>query len=91
MKKFFLVDVSSLFFRAFFAIRQLSSPEGMPTNAIYGFLSMILKLFREQKPEYLVFCLDRKEPSFRKEIYSEYKANRSEMPKDLIPQAFPSD
>jgi DNA polymerase-1 len=86
MKKFFLVDVSSLFFRAFFAIRHLSSPEGMPTNAIYGFLSMILKLFREQQPEYLVFCLDRKEPSFRKEIYSEYKANRSEMPEDLVPQ-----
>ncbi|MEZ0390793.1 MAG: DNA polymerase I [Pseudobdellovibrionaceae bacterium] len=86
MKKLFLVDVSSLFFRAFYAVRPLTAPSGLPTNAIYGFLSMLMKLLKDEKPEYLVFCYDRKEPSFRKEIYQEYKANRSEMPEDLAPQ-----
>lgn len=86
MKKIFLVDASSMFFRAFYAIRPLTSPSGLPTNAIYGFLSMILKLMREEKPDYMVFCYDLKEPSFRKDLYSEYKANRSETPEDLSPQ-----
>jgi DNA polymerase-1 len=86
MKKLFLVDVSSLFFRAFYAVRPLTSPSGLPTNAIYGFLSMVMKLLKEEKPEYIVFCYDRKDPSFRKEIYEAYKANRTEMPEDLAPQ-----
>lgn len=86
MKKLFLVDVSSLFFRAFYAVRPLTSPSGIPTNAIYGFLSMLMKLLKDEKPEYLVFCYDRKDPSFRKDIYTEYKANRTEMPEDLAPQ-----
>lgn len=86
MKKLYLVDVSSLFFRAFYAVRPLTSPSGLPTNAIYGFLSMILKMMKEENPEYYVFCYDRKEPSFRKEMYDDYKANRTEMPDDLEPQ-----
>lgn len=83
MKKMYLVDVSSMFFRAFFAIRPLTAPSGLPVNAIYGFVSMLVKLLKEEKPDYLVFCYDRKEPSFRKEIYPEYKAHRTEMPEDL--------
>ncbi len=86
MKKLYLVDVSSMFFRAFYAVRPLNTSKGVPTNAVYGFLSMIVKLLKEIKPDYLAFCFDRPEPSFRKEIYAEYKANRSEMPEDLIPQ-----
>lgn len=86
MKKIYLVDVSSMFFRAFFAIRSLTSPTGMPTNAIYGFISMITKLLKDEKPDYLVFCYDLPGPSFRAEIYPEYKAHRDETPKDLIPQ-----
>lgn len=86
MKKLYLIDISSLFFRAFFAVRSLTSPAGVPTNAVYGVLTMILKLMKEEKPEYMVFCYDRKEPSFRKAIYPEYKAHRSEMPEDLVPQ-----
>lgn len=86
MKRLFLVDVSSLFFRAFFAVRPLTSPAGLPTNAIYGFLSMVMKLLKDENPEYIVFCYDRKDPSFRKDIYPEYKTNRSEMPEDLAPQ-----
>lgn len=84
--KLFLVDVSSMFFRAFYAVRPLSAPSGVPVNAVYGVLSMILKLIKDYKPEYLVFCYDNKEPSFRKEIYQEYKAHRTEIPEDLIPQ-----
>ncbi|MBY0385948.1 DNA polymerase I, partial [bacterium] len=86
MKKLYLVDVSSMFFRAFYAVRPLNTSKGLPTNAVYGFLSMIVKLLKEIKPDYVAFCFDRPEPSFRKEIYSEYKANRSEMPEELIPQ-----
>ncbi|MCB0362140.1 MAG: DNA polymerase I, partial [Bdellovibrionales bacterium] len=86
MKKLFLVDVSSMFFRAFYAIPPLSSPSGMPTNALYGFLSMTIKLLREIKPDYMAFCFDRPEPSFRSQIFPQYKAQRKEMPDDLKPQ-----
>jgi DNA polymerase-1 len=86
MKRLYLVDVSSMFFRAFYAIPPLTSKSGLPTNALFGFLNMTLKLLREDHPEYLAFCFDTKEPSFRSEIYSDYKANRDEMPDDLKPQ-----
>ena len=72
-----------MFFRAFYAIRPLSSSKGVPVNAVYGFISMIIKLIREKNPDYVLFCYDRKEPSFRKDIYVDYKANRTEMPDDL--------
>lgn len=83
MKKIYLVDVSSMFFRAFYAIRPLTSTKGVPVNAVYGFVSMIVKLLREKNPEYIVFCYDRKEPSFRKDLIDTYKANRTEMPDDM--------
>lgn len=83
MKKIYLVDVSSMFFRAFYAIRPLTSSKGVPVNAVYGFISMIIKLIREKNPEYVLFCYDRKEPSFRKDLYVDYKANRTVMPDDL--------
>ena len=86
MKKLYLVDVSSMFFRAFFAIRSLTNPKGMPVNALYGFLSMTVKLLREIRPDYMAFCFDRGEPTFRSEIDPNYKAHRDEMPADLVPQ-----
>lgn len=86
MKKLYLIDVSAMFFRAFYAIRPLTSPSGVPVNAVYGFLSMLIKLMKEEKPEYLVFCYDRKEASFRKDLYDGYKAHRTEMPDDLQKQ-----
>lgn len=82
----FLVDVSSFIFRAFFAIRSLTSRKGEPTNAVYGVASMLAKLIEEAKPKYLSIVYDSKEPSFRKEMYTEYKANRSAAPDDLVPQ-----
>lgn len=83
MKKIYIVDVSSMFFRAFYAIRPLTSTKGVPVNAVYGFISMIVKLMKEKNPDHLVFCYDRKEPSFRKDLYDDYKANRTTMPDDL--------
>lgn len=86
MKKLYLVDVSSMFFRAFFAIPPLSNEKGLPTNALYGFVSMSAKLLRDSRPDYMVYCFDTAEPSFRSEVYEDYKANRTEMPEDLTPQ-----
>ncbi len=86
MKKLYLVDVSSMFFRAFYAVRPLSNSQGLPTNAIYGFLSMSVKLLKDVQPDYMVYCYDQPKPSFRKDLYEDYKANRSETPEELVPQ-----
>lgn len=83
MKKIYLVDVSSMFFRAFYAVRPLNALDGTPVNAVYGFVSMVVKLLKEKNPEYVAFCYDRKEPSFRKDLDENYKANRTVMPDDL--------
>ena len=90
MKKFsrlYLIDGYSYIFRAFYGIKQfLSNSKGLPTNAVYGFATMLLKIIREEKPEYLAVIFDSKGKTFRHKMYSEYKANRSEMPDDLKPQ-----
>ena len=83
-KTLYLVDVSSLFFRAYYAVSShLSSPKGLPTNALYGLLSMTLKFIQEHKAEHIVYCFDHEKPSFRSKIYPEYKAHRGETPEDL--------
>ena len=83
-KILYLVDVSSLFFRAYYAISgHLSNSKGLPTNALYGLLSMTDKFLRENKAENIVYCFDHEKPSFRVKIYPEYKANRGETPEDL--------
>lgn len=86
MKKLIIVDLSNYIFRAFFAIRPLSTPEGTPVNAVYGVLSMVHNLVQKYQPTHILIARDTKEGSFRKEIYTEYKANRSEPPDDLVPQ-----
>lgn len=75
-----------MFFRAFYAIRHLTNEKGMPTNALYGYLSMTVKLLREMKPDYMAYCFDSAADGFREELYEDYKANRSEFPEDLEPQ-----
>lgn len=82
----YLVDISSFIFRAFFAIRHLSNKNKEPTNAVYGVATMLARLIDEAKPDYLAIVYDSKEPSFRKEIHADYKANRSAPPDELIPQ-----
>ena len=85
-KRLFLIDGSSYIYRAYYAIRHLSNSQGMTTNAIYGFTNMLLKVIRESQPDQLAVIYDSKGPTFRKDIYPEYKANRSAMPEDLVPQ-----
>lgn len=85
-KRLIIVDVSNFIFRAFFAIRPLHSPEGVPVNAVYGMFSMLLKLLSDHRPTHLFLARDTKGGSFRNELYVEYKANRSEPPEDLVPQ-----
>ena len=86
-KSLYLIDGSSYIFRAFFAVRQsLSNSKGMPTNALYGFVNMLKKVVRERKPDYLAMVFDMKEKTFRHDMYSEYKANRSAPPEELVPQ-----
>jgi len=82
----FLIDGSNYIYRAFYAIRELSNSKGFPTNAIYGFTNMLMKLCRDWEPDYIAVVFDSKGPTFRHEAYEEYKANRKAMPDELIPQ-----
>ncbi|MBX7148436.1 DNA polymerase I [bacterium] len=83
-----MVDISGYIFRAYYAIKSLNTSSGIPTNATYGVANMLLKLIREQRPDHLAIVFDSPTPSFRKEIYDEYKANRDAPPEDLKPQFF---
>jgi DNA polymerase-1 len=86
MKKLIIIDISNFIFRAFFAIRPLHTPEGTPVNAVYGVLSMLHNMIQKYQPTHILVARDTKEGSFRKEIYTDYKAHRSEPPDELIPQ-----
>ncbi|MFO0929926.1 MAG: 5'-3' exonuclease H3TH domain-containing protein, partial [Gemmataceae bacterium] len=79
---FYLVDAHSLIFQVFHAIRGMSSPAGLPTNALFGFIRDVLYL-RSLSPTYLVCAFDRPEPTFRSALYPDYKAHREPMPDDL--------
>ena len=85
----YLIDGSSYIYRAYYAIRHLSSPKGFPTNALYGFTQMLLKVMKERKPDHLAVVFDAGRLTFRNEMYPEYKANRAAMPDDLVPQIGP--
>ena len=85
-RRLFLIDGSSYIYRAFFAIPHLSNSKGFPTNAILGFTNMLLKVLRESEPEYLAVVFDAPGPTFRHEVFGEYKANRPSMPENLRPQ-----
>jgi len=88
-EKLYLIDGSSYIYRAYFAIRHLSSPKGFPTNALYGFTQMLLKVLKDRKPGHVAVVFDLGRQTFRTEMYPEYKANRAAMPDDLIPQIVP--
>jgi DNA polymerase-1 len=79
----YIVDISGYVFRAYHALPPLTNEHGEPTGAIYGVTAMLLKLVREQRPHMLAVVMDSKTPSFRKELYGEYKANRPAAPEDL--------
>jgi DNA polymerase I len=81
-----LLDASGYLYRAFHAIRALTAPDGRPTNATYGFATMLLKLLARREPDAVAVCFDRPEKTFRHEMDPEYKATRAAMPDDLVPQ-----
>ena len=86
-KTLYLIDGSSYIFRAFFGVRQqLSTSKGFPTNALYGFINMLQKVIREEKPDYLVVAFDSPDKTFRHKIYPNYKANRDAPPEELSRQ-----
>ena len=84
--RLYLIDGYSNIFRAFYAIRALSTSKGESTNAVYGFVTMLRKLLREHTPELVGVALDVGGPTVRSAQYEEYKANRAPMPEDLRPQ-----
>ncbi|MFA6142820.1 MAG: DNA polymerase I [Candidatus Omnitrophota bacterium] len=84
--RLFLIDGNSFCYRAYYAVRPLSNSKGQPTNAIYGFLTMLNKIVKENKPDMLAVAFDMKAPTFRHKKYEEYKAHRKPMPDDLVSQ-----
>ena len=82
----FLIDGNNYIFRAFYAIPSLTNSKGFPTNAIYGFATMLIRIIKEWKPDYIAVAFDVKGPTFRHEAYELYKATRRAMPETLIPQ-----
>jgi len=86
MKTLLLIDANSLIHRAFHALPPLTAPDGRPAQALYGVSSILLKVWREGKPDYAAALFDRPEPTFRKKEYVEYKAQRPKAPDELITQ-----
>ena len=82
-KTIYLIDGSAYIYRAYHAIRGLSNSKGLPTNAVFGFTKMLLKLIEDRNPEYIGMFFDVKGPTFRHEIFDAYKANRPPLPEDL--------
>ena len=85
-KKLYLIDGPNMAFRAFFAIGGMSNSAGLPTNALFGFTNMLLKLIRDHRPDYLAITWDPKDGSFRDRIFPDYKGTRPDMPDALRAQ-----
>ena len=86
MKKIVLIDGNSIINRAFYGVPDLTNSEGLHTNAIYGFLNIMNSIIDEEKPDYLTVAFDVKHPTFRHEMYAEYKGTRKGMPDELREQ-----
>ena len=82
----YIVDVFSLMFQVFHGIPMMTSPDGLPTNAVFGFTRDLIGILRSETPSHLVCAMDSPGPGVRNDIYSEYKANREDLPEDLRPQ-----
>ncbi|MEO8327174.1 MAG: 5'-3' exonuclease H3TH domain-containing protein, partial [Nitrospirota bacterium] len=81
-----LVDASGFIFRAFHAIKILNSPNGTPVNAVYGFITMLMKLLDDMQPDHIAIIFDSARKTFRNDLDPNYKANRSDPPDELVPQ-----
>lgn len=86
MEKFVLIDGNSLINRGFYATPPMSSSKGVPTNAVYAFCNMLLKIIKDIEPKYILVAFDRKEPTFRHLLYDSYKGTRKPSPDDLRSQ-----
>ncbi len=86
MKTLLLFDANSIIHRSFHALPPFTGPDGQPTGAIYGIASILLKLWREERPDYAAALFDRPEPTFRDKIYAEYKAQRPPAASELVSQ-----
>jgi len=82
----YLVDGSAYIYRAYHAITPLSNSVGLPTHAVYGFINILLRVIRERAATHLAVAFDLKGPTFRHQLYSDYKATRPPMPEDLVSQ-----
>jgi len=82
----YLIDGNSYAYRSFYAIRELKTKEGLPTNAVYGFTVSLMKILRMKRPDYIGVVFDLPEPTFRHKEFASYKANRPKMPDELIIQ-----
>jgi DNA polymerase-1 len=85
-KIIYLIDGTAYIYRAYHAIRGLSNSRGLPTNAIFGFTRMLMKLMEDRSPQYVAMFFDAKGPTFRHEMYKDYKANRPPMPEEMVVQ-----
>ena len=86
MKKFLIVDGNSILNRAFYGIRMLTNKDGLPTNAVYGMVTILSKHIESMNPDYAAIAFDLKAPTFRHKMYEGYKATRHGMPDDLAAQ-----
>lgn len=84
--RIYLVDGQAYIYRAFYAVRELQTSQGFPTNAIFGFTNMLQRLLQDQQPQHLAVVFDAKGKTFRNDLYTAYKANRSAMPETMRPQ-----
>src|SRR3989338_2336093 len=82
----FLIDGTAFCYRAFYAIRALTTSDGRPTNAVYGFAVMLQSLRDKEQPDYLAVAFDVGKPTFRHQQFEQYKAHRKPMPDPLIAQ-----
>ncbi|MFC1675310.1 DNA polymerase I [Candidatus Omnitrophota bacterium] len=82
-KRLYLIDAAGLCYRAFYAVKDLTTSFGQPTNAVYGFVTMLNKIIKDRKPEYLAICFDVSRETFRQKKYAEYKLQRPPMPDAL--------
>lgn len=83
MSKLVLIDGHAIIHRAYHALPALTTKDGEPMNAVYGLVSMLLRTIQDLKPTHIAVAFDRKEPTFRKEVFEEYQAHRPEMDEDL--------
>lgn len=84
--KSILIDGNSLIYRTFYGIREMSNSKGIPTNAIYGFVNILVRIQEVYRPDYLGVAFDLKGPTFRHKVYEEYKGGRNKMPEELAEQ-----